>query len=162
MLLLLRKLTLPYPFRPWHLSLVITIPKILGGLFLTFYFSAHYMGVPWKTASNSLPAFKVSPEFIGVVHDLGFIFSTFPKFFAYAAAYSIFFGGILLIIGCCTRLASFFIFWVMLITLLFREFDQSWSYIPTFVFLSISILGLWFGSGRFGLDYFISKKLKWV
>jgi putative oxidoreductase len=73
-----------------------------------------------------------------------------------------FFGGIFLIVGCCTRLASLLIFLVMLVTLLFREFDQSWSYIPTFVFLSISILGIWFGSGRLGVDYLISKKLHWV
>lgn len=162
MFLVLRKLTLPYFFRQWHLCFITTLPKTIGGFYLTFYFSAHNMGVPWNSDFNSLAPFEISPSYIGHVHDFGFIFSTYPVFFATASAYSMFFGGICLITGCFTRIASSMIFLVMLVTLLFRELDYSWSYIPTFTFLSISILGLWFGSGRFGVDYLIAKKMNWL
>lgn len=142
--------------------MITAIPQIIGGFFLTFYYSARVMGVPWKSKFNYLAPFEISHVFVEIVGDFGSIFTHYPICFASAAAYSMFFGGILLIVGCFTRMASFFIFMVMLITLLFREFDYSWSYIPTFTFLSISILGLWFGSGRFGIDYWIAKKMDWI
>ncbi|MEM1257655.1 MAG: DoxX family protein [Bacteroidota bacterium] len=162
MFLVLKKLTLPYSFEQWHLSLIATLPKIIGGFFLTFYYSAHNMGVPWESDFNNLVPFEISPKFVGHVQDFGFIFSKYPTFFAKAMAFSMFFGGICLILGFFTRIASSLIFWAMLMTLLFREYDYTWSYIPIFTFLSVSILGLWFGSGRFGLDYLIAKKMNWL
>ncbi len=162
MFLVLKKLTLPYSFELWHLCLITTLPKIIGGFFLTFYYSAQNMGVPWESDFNNLAPFKISPAFVGHVRDFGLAFSTYPVFFATAAAYSMFFGGICLMTGFFTRIASSLIFLVMLVTLLFREYDYTWSYIPTFTFLSVSILGLWFGSGRFGLDYVIAKKMNWL
>jgi len=162
MFIVLKKLTLPYNFRDWHLSLIAALPQIIGGFLLTFHYSAHNMGVPWHSKFNDLPMFKISSGFVAHVREFGSIFTTYPVFFSYAAALSMFFGGICLMVGCLTRFASFLIFWVMIITLFFREFDHSWSYIPTFAFLSISILGIWFGSGRLGVDYFISKKMNWI
>ena len=153
---------MPYDFGRWYLSFITALPQIIGGFFLTFYFSPRNMGVPWKSEYSDLKTFEVSPIFIEVVQEFGFIFTMHPRFFAASAAYSVFFGGICLITGCFTRLASLFIFLTMLVTLLFREFDQSWSYIPTFTFLSISMLGLRFGSGRVGMDYAISKWLNWA
>lgn len=153
---------MPYRFGEWYLDFITAIPQIIGGFYLTFYYSPQNMGVPWNTGFNDLQPLRVSNDFVETVNRFGSIFSIFPDFFACAACYSMFFGGILFILGCCIRLTSFFIFWVMLTTLLFREFDYSWSYIPTFAFLSLSILGLWFGSGKFGLDYLISKWFKWV
>jgi putative oxidoreductase len=162
MLTIFKKMTIPYSIEEWYLNLINALPKVVGGLLLTFCYSPRNMGVPWNSSFNDLPAFRIAPEFLSTVQGFGSIFSAFPSFFAAAAAFSMFFGGICLIIGCCTRLASLLIFLVMLTTLLFREFDLSWSYIPTCAFLSISILGIWFGSGRLGLDYLISKKLNWV
>lgn len=162
MLQFFKRITVPYHLSHWYTNLLAVIPQIIGGFYLTFYFSPRNMGVPWSTKFNNLPAFKVSPDFIETVGGFGYIFSKNPEFFAYAACYSMFFGGIFWIIGYCIRLSSVFIFLVMLTTLLFREFDYSWSYIPTFSFLSLSILGLWFGSGRYGLDYIVAKKMRWV
>lgn len=162
MLVVFKKLTKPYDFGEWHIHLINGVPQFIGGLFLTFYYAPRNIGVPWNTEFNNLSLFKVSPQFIGIVEDFGGIFSMYPVFFATAAAITMLFGGVLLMLGCCTRFASFFVFLVMLVTLVFREFDQSWSYIPTFAFLSLSILGIWFGSGKFSLDYLISKKFNWV
>lgn len=162
MVVVLKKLTLPYHFEQWHLCLITTLPKVFGGFFLTFYYGPRNMGVPWNTEFNQLAPFEVSPIFINQVREFGSIFSMYPTFFATAAAYSMFFGGICLMLGFLTRIASSLIFLVMLVTLLFREFDYTWSYIPTFTFLSVSILGLWFGSGRLGLDYLFAKKMNWV
>ena len=162
MLEVFRRLTVPYQLTHWSTNLIAAIPQIIGGFYLTFYFSPTNMGVPWETKFNDLPSFTAAPSFIHTVSEFGSIFSDYPAFFAYAACYTMFFGGISWIIGYCIRLSSFLIFWVMLITLLFREFDSSWSYIPTFAFLSLSILGIWFGSGKYGLDYVFAKKMKWI
>lgn len=162
MLEVFRRLTVPYQLTHWSANLIAALPQIISGFYLTFYFSPQNMGVPWRTEFNDLPAFKVSPDFIEIVADFGFVFSKIPEFFAYAACYTMFFGGLLWIVGYCIRLSSVFIFLVMLTTLLFREFDYTWSYIPTFAFLSVSILAFWFGSGKFGLDYLIAKGRKWI
>lgn len=162
MLTAIKRITIPYYFREWYLDFTTAITQIIGGLLLAFYYSPQNMGVPWQSKFNALPSFEVSSQFVETVSNFGTIFSKFPDFFACVACYSMFFGGILFILGCFVRFISLMIFLVMLNTLLFREFDHSWSYIPTFAFLSLSILGLWFGSGKFGLDYLISKKLDWV
>lgn len=157
-----KRITVPYPLSHWYTNLLAAIPQFIGGFYLTFYLSPQNMGVPWQTGFNDLSAFKVSPGFVNTVGDFGFIFSEYPVFFAHTACYVMFFGGIFWIIGYCIRLSSVLIFLVMLSTLLFREFDYSWSYIPTFSFLSLSILGLWFGSGRYGLDYIVAKRMRWI
>ena len=161
MLAVFRKMTVPYPFEGWLLDVINSIPKIIGGFFLTFYYSPKVMVVPWGSNFEGEAPFTVLPSFIQIVNDFGSIFNGFPEFFAYAAAYVMFFGGIALMVGCCTRLVSFLIFLVMVVTLFFRELDSTWSYIPTFMLLAVAILGMWFGSGKFGIDHVIAKKFNW-
>jgi len=117
------------------------------------------MGVPWDS-STSLKVWEVSPDFVSAVRGFGGIFSEYPEFFASSAALIEIFGGIFLILGLGVRIVSLLIFQIMLITLLYRSFDFSWSIIATIAFLAIGILGIWFGSGRLGFDYLIWRFLK--
>ncbi len=158
----LKKLCVPYRLTEWYLDLLIAIPQIIGGALLLFVYGPQNMGVLWKSSYGNLAPFEISPAFVTRVRDFGGIFSLYPKFFAGFAASVELYGGLLLILGLYTRLSSFFIFIMMVITILFREFDGSWSYIPVLGFLALGISGMIMGSGRFGLDYLISKKNNWV
>ena len=70
-------------------------------------------------------------------------------------------GGLFLLLGLQTRIASFLIMCTMLVAIFLQKFDQGvWSMLPAMGFLWVAMYNLYFGSGRFGLDYLINKTLK--
>ncbi|MBO6632879.1 MAG: DoxX family protein, partial [Psychroserpens sp.] len=91
----------------------------------------------------------------------GGIFAMFPVFFAWMGAFSEAVGGLLLLLGLKTRIASFLIMCTMLVAIFMQKWDQGlWGMLPALGFLWVALYNLILGSGRFGLDYLISKKLK--
>lgn len=159
MVTLVRRLIQPYKLSFWYLDITIAFIQITAGVLLSFYYGPTNMGVPWDSRS-SLKVWEVSPDFVSVVDGFGGLFSLNPVFFATSAALVEIIGGIMLILGLGVRIVSLLIFQIMLITLLYRTFDYSWSIISTISFLAVGILGIWFGSGRLGLDYLICRSLK--
>jgi putative oxidoreductase len=67
-------------------------------------------------------------------------------------------GGLLLAFGLQTRIASFLIMCTMLVAIFMQKWGEgTWGMLPAMGFLWVSIYSLYFGSGRFGLDYLIVK-----
>ena len=160
MVQIIKKITLPYKLTFWYLDFIIVSIRIISGFLLAFYYGPKNMGVPWDS-ETALETWQVSPSFLAIVDNFGGVFSKYVTFFAVAAALVEIIGGLLLIFGLATRVVSFLVFQIMLTTLIYGPLDNSWSYTPTIAFLANGVLGLWFGSGRIGLDYFICRLFGW-
>ena len=150
----------PVVQKHWFGEVLISIPRILCGLLLTLSFGSDKFGLPWSSTEN-LAFFEVAAWFPEDVAKFGGIFSMFPVFFAWSGAFAEAVGGLFLVIGFKTRIASFLIMCTMLVAVFFQKWNQGlWGMLPALGFLWVSIYQLYLGSGKFGLDYVISKKLK--
>ena len=139
---------------------MISTPRIACGLLLTLSFGSDKFGLPWSS-TEGLGFFQVAAWFPKDVAEFGGIFAVFPVFFAWSGAFAEAVGGLFLAIGFKTRIASFLIMCTMLVAILFQKWNQGlWSMLPAMGFLWVSMYHLYLGSGRFGIDYIISKKLK--
>lgn len=150
----------PVVQKNWFGDLLISIPRIACGLLLTLSFGSDKFGLPWSS-TEGLGFFQVAAWFPKDVAEFGGIFAVFPVFFAWSGAFAEAVGGLFLAIGFKTRIASFLIMCTMLVAILFQKWNQGlWSMLPAMGFLWVSMYHLYLGSGRFGIDYIISKKLK--
>lgn len=144
----------------WFVDLTFAIPRILCGLWLTAMFGADKFGMPWTADSQNLNLFEVSAWFPQDVAAYGGVFAMFPVFFAWMGAFSEAVGGLFLMLGLKTRIASFLILCTMLVAVFMQKWNSGlWSMLPALGFLWVAVYNLGLGSGRFGLDYLISKKL---
>ncbi|MEM9679301.1 MAG: DoxX family protein [Bacteroidota bacterium] len=156
----LKSIITPVVQKQWYADLVFAIPRILCGFFLTSSFGADKFGMPWTAESQNLSLFEVSAWFPEDVASYGGIFAVAPVFFAWMGAFSEAVGGLFLMLGLKTRIASFLIMCTMLVAIFMQKWNQGlWSMLPAMGFLWVAIYNLFLGSGRFGLDYLISKKL---
>ena len=78
----------PVTQKTWFADLIITIPRILCGLWLTAMFGADKFGMPWTADSQNLNLFEVSAWFPEDVASYGGIFAIAPVFFAWMGAFS--------------------------------------------------------------------------
>lgn len=143
----------------WLSGLAVSIPRIVCGFLLTSSFGADKFGMPWTSDSQNLNLFEVAAWFPEDVAQYGGIFAIAPIFFAWMGAFSEAVGGLFLMLGLKTRLASFLITCTMLVAIFLQKWDQGlWSMLPAMGFLWVSIYSLILGSDRFGIDYLITKK----
>ena len=71
------------------------------------------------------------------------------------------FGSFFLVFGLGTRFAAFFLTCTMLVAIFLQKWNNElWEKLPAMGFFWIAIIYLVLGSGRFGLDYLISKRMK--
>ncbi|ARV08686.1 DoxX family protein [Winogradskyella sp. PC-19] len=158
---LFKFLITPVIQKNWYNDVLIAIPRIICGLLLTASFGADKFGMPWTADSQNLNLFEVSAWFPEDVAAYGGIFAVAPIFFAWMGAFSEAVGGLFLMLGLKTRIASFLIMCTMLVPIFMQKWNQGlWAMLPAMGFLWISVYNLILGSGRFGLDYIIGKKLK--
>ncbi|NRB60373.1 MAG: DoxX family membrane protein [Winogradskyella sp.] len=144
----------------WFIDLIFAIPRVLSGLWLTTMFGADKFGMPWTSDDRHLQLFEVVAWFPEDVKAYGGIFAIAPVFFAWMGAFSEAVGGLFLLLGLKTRIASFLIICTMLVAIFCQKFNGPlWNMLPAISFLWVAIYNLFLGSGRFGLDYLISKKL---
>ena len=145
----------------WWADLALFVPRFICGMLLALDFGASKFGMPWSPADKNLGLFEVAYWFPGDVAEYGGIFALFPVFFAWMGAFSEAVGGLLMAFGLKTRIAAFLIMCTMLVAIFLQKWNQgTWGMLPAMGFLWISMYHIYFGSGRFGLDYLISKKLK--
>ena len=157
---LLKTIIKPVIQKHWFADFMFAIPRIICGLLLTLSFGSDKFGLPWSSTPD-LGFFEVAAWFPKDVAKFGGIFEMFPVFFAWSGAFSEAVGGLFLAIGFKTRIASFLIMCTMLVAIFLQKWNQGmWSMLPAMGFLWVSIYHLHLGSGRFGIDYLISKKLK--
>ena len=158
---LFQKITSPILLTHWSQDLVLIIPRIVCGYLLAANFGADKFGMPWSPIDKNLGLFEVAYWFPNDVATYGGIFALFPVFFAWIGAFSEAVGGIFLLLGFQTRIASFLIMSTMLVAIFAQQINNGmWNCLPAMGFLWVSIFALVFGSGRFGIDYIISQKLK--
>lgn len=144
----------------WWQDFLFLIPRIVYGYLLTSDFGAAKFGLPWSPPDNNLNFFEVAFWFPNDVAEYGGIFSKFPAFFAWMGAFSEGVGGIFLILGLLTRPFSALIFATMFVAVFFQQLDQgTWNMLPAMGIMWASLFYCILGSGRFGLDYLISKKM---
>jgi putative oxidoreductase len=161
MLKIFKKLTQPILLHHWAQDLAIALPRIVYGYFLTANFGASKFGMPWSPADKNLGLFEVAFWFPADVAAYGGVFAQASVFLAWMAAFSEAVGGLAWIFGFQTRLFSFLIFCTMLVVVFVHQIQYGlWNMLPGMGILWVALLGMVMGSGRFGLDYLISKKLK--
>ncbi|MBQ4819492.1 DoxX family protein [Aquimarina sp. MMG016] len=155
----IKRIITPVTMTNWYTDLLFAIPRILCGYFLAVNFGGSKFGVPWSPSGVELSFLEVVDWFPKDIAEYGGLFAMYPVFFAWMGAASEAIGGIFLSLGLKTRIASFFIMCTMLVAIVFQKWDQGlWGMLPAMGFLWLSIYNLVLGSGRFGLDYIISKK----
>jgi len=122
----------------------------LGFLLLRIFVG---LSIAFTHGINKIPP---SERFIESVSDLGF---PVPAFFAWAAGFSEFFGGLLLVSGLATRPSTFFLSITMTVAVLLRHANDPFSTKEKpLLFLMIFILLFLAGSGKYSLDYFLRKR----
>lgn len=150
----------PVVQKHWMGDLLFGIPRIICGFLLTASFGSDKFGLPWSSTTN-LGLFEVVAWFPEDVASYGGVFALAPVFFAWMGAFSEAVGGLLLMVGFKTRIASFLIMCTMLVAIFMQKWEQGlWSMLPAMGFLWVSIYHMYVGSGRFGIDYLITKKAK--
>lgn len=145
----------------WWQDLILAFPRIVCGYLLTADFGAAKFGLPWSPPENGLGFFEVAFWFPQDVAHYGGIFAVAPAFFAWMGAFSEAVGGLFLLFGFQTKIFSLLIFCTMLVAIFAQQIqDGLWNCLPALGFLWVSLFTLLLGSGRFGVDYWIAKKLK--
>ncbi len=158
---IIQNLTKPTSMPFWWQDLFLAIPRVACGYLLTSSFGADKFGLPWSPAENGLGFFEVAFWFPNDVANYGGIFAMFPVFFAWSAAFAEAVGGLMLLLGFQTRIASFLILCTMIVAVFVQQFNQGmWMMLPAMGFMWVSMFYLITGSGRFGIDQLIYKKIK--
>jgi putative oxidoreductase len=148
---LLTRITKPILLPTWSQDLFLTIPRIVCGYLLAFDFGAAKFGMPWSPVDNNLGLFDVA--------SYGGIFAIAPAFFAWIGAFAEAVGGIFLLLGLQTRVTSFLIICTMLVAIFMQQINNGlWNCLAAMGFLWVTMFYLILGSGRFGIDYLLSKK----
>jgi putative oxidoreductase len=84
----------------------------------------------------------------------------FPVFFAWMGAFSEAVGGLFLLLGFQTRIFSFLIVCTMLVAIFMQQLQNGlWNALPAAGFLWAALFTMITGSGKWGIDYFIAKKM---
>lgn len=155
----LRRLTTPICLPNWSQDLTFLLPRIVCGYLLTVEFGASKFGMPWSPAENNLGLFEIAFWFPNDVSQFGGIFKLFPNFFAWMAGFSEAIGGLLLIIGFQTRISAALIVATMLVAIFCQQLSNGlWNCLPAMGILAVALQALILGSGRFGLDYLLTRK----
>ena len=150
----------PITQKHWFADLIFACTRFICGILLSVDFGSSKFGMPWTPDEQNLSLFEVSAWFPKDVAEYGGIFALMSVFFAWMGAFSEAVGGIFLAFGFKTRIASFLIMCTMLVAIFMQKWGQgTWAMLPAMGFLWIAIYHTYLGSGRFGIDYLISKKL---
>ncbi|MEZ4803556.1 MAG: DoxX family protein [Gelidibacter sp.] len=158
---IIKQLTTPIIQTSWLADALFAFIRFTCGMLLSIDFGASKFGVPWTDADRNLNLFEVSAWFPEDVASYGGIFAVAPVFFAWMGAFSEAVGGVLLAFGLQTRISSFLIMCTMLVAIFCQHWGEgSWQLLPAMGFLWMASYNLYFGSGRFGLDYLISPPFK--
>ena len=156
---ILNKITKPITMPYWWQDAFLAIPRIVCGFWLATEFGASKFGMPWSPVDNNLNLFEVAYWFPTDVAKYGGIFKMFPVFFAWMGAFSEAVGGIFLILGFQTRLFSFLIICTMWVAAFCQQWSNGlWAMLASLGFLWLYMFTFILGSGRFGIDYLLTKK----
>ncbi len=144
----------------WFADLIFAGIRFICGMLLALDFGASKFGMPWTPEGQNLDLFEVAAWFPQDVATYGGIFAAMPIFFAWMGAFSEAVGGLFLAFGLKTRIAGFLITCTMLTAIFMQKWGMgTWGMLPAMGFLWVALYNLYLGSGRFGLDFLLAKKL---
>jgi putative oxidoreductase len=156
---LFKRIITPFTLPAWWQDVLLAVPRLVCGYLLAANFGAAKFGLPWSPADNNLGFFEVAFWFPNDVAEYGGIFKMFPVFFAWMGAFSEAVGGVFLLLGFQTRIFSFLIVCTMLVAVFMQQMGNgAWNMLPAAGFGWVALFTMVLGSGRFGIDYLISKK----
>ena len=157
-MILTTKIIKPILMPHWSQDIFLTIPRIVCGFLLAFNFGSAKFGMPWSPNDNNLGFFEVAFWFPNDVASYGGIFAIAPILFAWMGAFAEAVGGLLLLFGFQTRIASFLVMSTMLVAIFMQQINQGlWNCLPAMGFLWVAMFYLILGSGRFGIDHLLTK-----
>ncbi|MDB4292479.1 DoxX family protein [Maribacter sp.] len=157
---IIKSISTPTMQKHWIADLLFGSIRFVCGMLLALDFGASKFGMPWTADSQNLKLFEVSAWFPEDVAAYGGIFALAPVFFAWMGAFSEAVGGLFLAFGLQTRIASFLIMCTMLVAIFMQKWGAAtWGMLPAMGFLWVATYNLYLGSGRFGLDFLIAKKI---
>lgn len=158
---LLRRLTVPVTLPHWSQDVLLAMPRLVCGYFMAFDFGAQKFGMPWSDPDLNLGFFEIAFWFPNDVAQFGGPFALFPAFFAWMGGFSEAVGGLLLLAGLQTRIASLLICSTMLVAAFCQQMQNGyWSMLPALGFSFVTLYTMVLGSGRFGIDYLLTKRNK--
>ena len=156
----MKKMIAPILMPYWWQDLILMIPRVVCGYLLTADFGASKFGLPWSPAEKNLSFFEVAFWFPNDVAQYGGVFVLFPIIFAWMGAFSEAVGGLFLLLGFQTRVFSFLIVCTMMVAIFMQQLQNGlWNALPAAGFLWAALFTMITGSGKWGLDYLIAKKL---
>lgn len=154
----LTKIAKPILMPNWWQDVLLIIPRIVCGYLLAFNFGADKFGMPWSPVDANLGLFEVAFWFPNDVASYGGIFAIAPVFFAWMGAFSEAIGGLFLLFGFQTRIASLLVICTMLVAIFMQQINNGlWNCLAAMGFLWVAMFYLILGSGRFGIDYLLTK-----
>ena len=154
----LKKWITPYATDSFLINLFLFVPRAIMGALLAFVYAPDKIGTPWTSKELQLSFLEVSDEFVAYIAYQEYPFDTMPHLFAWSIGFLEAFGGLLLILGLNTRITAFLVFLTMTMSIFFRKWDGTWDIIPVFSFFCLGLFFFGFGSGKWGLDYYLTRE----
>lgn len=149
-----RPMTMPYVVQ----DILLAIPRLVAGFWMTAYFGAPKFGLPWTEPEKNLDLFEVVFWFPSDVAEFGGFFSLLAPNLAWLGAFAEGIGGIAWMVGWQTRFFSVLIGITMAVAVFCQQIDHGlWNMLPAIGFLWLSLFYGILGSGRLGLDYLFTQ-----
>lgn len=157
-----KRLFVPYRIDSKASNLVLAFLQIVVAVYVCFVVDPNVIGMPWNRSSSGLTLFELSPLLIKELQGYLAPVSSYPLFFALIFALTKTVGSLLVIIGFGTRLIGLLYLAVALLYLYNYSYISEFNYVFPIVFIVFSALLLYFGGGRYSLDYLIGRSRGWL
>lgn len=158
----LRRLLIPYHIDSKASNMVLALLQIVVAVYVCFVVDPNVIGMPWNKSSSGLALFELSPLLLEEMQGYLAPISTYPLFFALLFTLTKTVGSLLVIIGLGTRIVGLLYFAVALLYLYNYNYVTEFNYVFPIVFIVFSALLLYFGGGRYSLDYLIGRSRGWL
>lgn len=159
---ILRPIIVPYTIDSKGLNLALALKRIFLAFYICFVVYPNVIGMPWNLNRSSLDLFEISPLLIEEMSGYRAPISDVPYFFGYLFSLTKTLGSLLIILGLSTRIIGVCYFLVAAFYLYNYPYVSDFNYAFPIVFVTFSLLLLYFGGGKYSLDYRIGKKFGWI
>ena len=158
----LRLVIVPYRIDGKGLNLILAVQQIGLAIYLCFVVDPNSIGMPWNRKASGLKLFEVSPEIVEEMAAYLPPVSLAPHFFALLFTCTKTIGSLYVILGLGTRIIGLLYFLIAVLYLYNMNMAVDFNFSFPIVFIVFSTLLLYFGGGKYSLDYVIGRRLGWI
>lgn len=158
----IRSIIVPYTIDSKGLNLALALKQGFLAIYICFIVDPNVIGMPWNLNRSGLNLFELSPLLIEEMSGYRAPISDTPYFFGYIFSLTKTLGSLLVILGLGTRLMGVCYFLVAALYLYNYPNVSDFNYAFPIVFVTFALLLLYFGGGKYSLDYLIGKKIGWI